>query len=182
MTSMKGIVRQRTRGNTLRQRNRGGSRIKVGRRFIAVAAAFLFFCAALSAAQTTPARRKITFMPSGVSVAVEKAETPEERSKGLMYRTSMGELEGMIFSFEKSARQTFWMYHTRIPLTIIFLDDGLKIVDMQNMAPCAGEDPGVCPVYTSRVNARHAIEVNQGFVEKYRVKFGDYITIRKAGR
>jgi uncharacterized membrane protein (UPF0127 family) len=99
-----------------------------------------------------------------------------------MGRTSMGELEAMIFSFEESARQTFWMYHTRIPLTVIFLDDGLKIVDIQNMAPCPGEDPGACPVYTSRVNARHAIEVNQGFVEKYRVKFGDYITIRKAGR
>jgi uncharacterized membrane protein (UPF0127 family) len=166
----------------MRQENRGWSRIKVGRRSIAAAAAFLFFFAALSAGQTTAARRKITFMPSRVSVAAEMAETPEERSKGLMYRTSMGELEAMIFSFERSARQTFWMYHTRIPLTVIFLDDGLKIVDIQNMAPCPGEDPGACPVYTSRVNARHAIEVNQGFVEKYRVKFGDYITIGKTGR
>ena len=50
---------------------------------------------------------------------------------------------------------------------------------MQNMAPCPGEDPGACPVYTSRLNARHAIEVNQGFVEKYRIKLGDHITIGK---
>ena len=163
----------------MRQRDRHGSRIKVWRQSIAAAAAFLFFSAALSAAQTTAARRKITFVPSGVSVAVEKAETPEQRSKGLMYRTSMGELEGMIFSFEKPARQTFWMYHTRIPLTVIFLDDGLKIVDMQNMAPCPEEDPSACPVYTSRVNACHAIEVNQGFVEKYRIKFGDHVAIGK---
>ena len=165
----------------MRRGDRGGSRIKLGRRSMALAA-FLLFSAALSTSRTAAAGRKITFMPSRVSVAAEKAETPEERSKGLMYRTSMGMREAMIFSFGESTRQTFWMYHTRIPLTVIFLDDGLKIVDIQNMAPCPGEDPGACPVYTSRVNARHAIEVNQGFVEKYRVKFGDYITIRKAGR
>jgi uncharacterized membrane protein (UPF0127 family) len=99
-----------------------------------------------------------------------------------MYRTSLGKREAMLFSFEESARQTFWMYHTRMPLTVIFLDDGLKIVDMQNMAPCPGEDPGACPVYTSRVNARHAIEVNQGFVEKYRIKVGSHVAIGKAGK
>ena len=144
-----------------------------------MATALFFFSAHLSAAQTAAVRRKVTFMPSGVSVAAEMAETAAERSKGLMYRTSMGELEAMMFSFRDSTRLTFWMYHTRIPLTVIFLDDGLKIVDMQNMAPCAGEDPGACPVYTSRVNARHAIEVSQGFVEKYRIKFGDYVAIEK---
>ena len=118
-------------------------------------------------------------MPSGVSVAAEMAETPAERSEGLMYRTSMGELKAMMFSFAESTRLTFWMYHTRIPLTIIFLDDGLKIVDMQNMAPCPGEDPDACPVYASRMNARYAIEVNQGFVEKYRINLGDHITMKK---
>lgn len=82
-----------------------------------------------------------------------------------------------MFSFEESGRLTFWMYHTRIPLTIIFLDEALRIVDMQNMAPCLGEDPGACPVYTSRLNARHAIEVNQGFVEKHRIMLGDHITV-----
>ncbi len=163
----------------MRQGDRAWSRIEVGVRSIAVVMALFYFSTALAAAPAKAAKRKITFMPSGVSVAAEEAETPEERSKGLMYRTSMGEMEAMMFSFEGSARQTFWMYHTRIPLTVIFLDDALRIVDMQNMAPCPGEDPGACPVYTSRVNARHAIEVNQGFVEKHRIKFGDYITIEK---
>ena len=163
----------------MRQKDRDGSRMEVGRRSIAAAMALCLFSAVLSAGQTAAATRKLTFMPSRVSVAAEKAETPEERSKGLMYRTSMGKLEAMMFSFEESGRQAFWMYHTRIPLTVIFLDDAFRIVDMQNMAPCPGEDPGACPVYTSRVNARHAIEVNQGFVEKYRIKFGDYVTIGK---
>jgi uncharacterized membrane protein (UPF0127 family) len=144
--------------------------------------ALFFFSTALAAAPARSAKRKITFMPSGVSVLAEEADTPAERSKGLMYRTSMGELEAMMFSFEGSGRQTFWMYHTLIPLTVIFLDEAYRIVDMQNMAPCPGENPGACLLYTSRVNARHAIEVNQGFPEKYHIKFGDYITIEKTGR
>ncbi len=163
----------------MRQKDRAWSRIEVGLPSIAVVIALCFFFTALSAAPTRAAKRKITFMPSGVSVSAEETETPAERSKGLMYRTSMGELEAMLFSFEESARQAFWMYHTRIPLTVIFLDEAFRIVDMQNMAPCPGEDPGACPVYTSRVNARHAIEVNQGFVKKYRIKFGDYVTFEK---
>jgi len=123
----------------------GPGRREVGRQFIAAVMAIFFFSAALSAGQAAATRRMITFMPSAVSVWAEMAQTPAERSKGLMYRTSMGELEAMMFSFEESTRQTFWMYHTRIPLTVIFLDEALRIVDMQNMAPCPGEDPGACP-------------------------------------
>ena len=163
----------------MRQKDRAWSRIELWRRSIAVVMALFFFSAASAASPARAAKRKITFMPSKVSVVVEEAKTPAERSKGLMYRTSMGELEAMMFSFEESTRQSFWMYHTRIPLTVIFLDETLRIVDMQHMAPCPGENPGACPVYTSRVNARHAIEVNQGFVEKYHITFGDYITIEK---
>lgn len=164
----------------MRHISRGGSRMEVGRRSIAVVTALFFFSVALSAAQAAEARRKITFMPSGVSVSAETADTPAERSKGLMYRTSMGEMEAMLFSFGDSTRLTFWMYHTRIPLTIIFIDEALRIVDMQNMAPCLGEDPDACPVYTSRLNARHAIEVNQGFVEKHRIMLGDRVNIGKS--
>jgi uncharacterized membrane protein (UPF0127 family) len=158
------------------------SSLAIGRSVFSVlllVAALFFFSTALSAAQAAKAGQKLTFIPSGVSVSAESARTPAERSKGLMYRTSMGELEAMLFSFEESTRLTFWMYHTRIPLTIIFLDEAFRIVDMQNMAPCLGEDSGACPIYTSRLNARHAIEVNQGFVEKYHIMLGDHVRIGK---
>ena len=125
-------------------------------------------------------RERITFTPTGVSVRAEKADSPEKRERGLMLRTRLGEKDGMIFYFDVTAYHTFWMYHTLIPLTVIFLDDGLKIVDMQNMSPCPEKNSALCAVYAAQRPARFAIEVNQGFVGKYGIKIGDHVTIESA--
>jgi len=94
-----------------------------------------------------------------------------------MYRSRLAEKDAMMFYFDETAHQAFWMYHTQIPLTVIFLDEGLRIVDMQNMSPCLAKSPEQCPVYASQNPARYAIEVNQGFVGKYGIKIGDRVTI-----
>jgi hypothetical protein len=165
----------------MRQKSPAASPLGRGQR-PAAAAAIVFFAAAFALAQAAGPRQKITFMPSGATALAECAETTAERARGLMFRTSMGEREAMLFSFEAPALQTFWMYHTRIPLTVIFIDDNFRIVDMQDMTPCPSEDPGACPIYTSRLKARHAIEVNQGFAAKYGIKVGDRIVVGKTGR
>src|SRR5262245_5233929 len=51
----------------------------------------------------------------------EIADTPLERQKGLMFRTSMGEKEGMLFLFADEAPRSFWMHNTLIPLDMIFI-------------------------------------------------------------
>jgi len=126
---------------------------------------------------TGTARERITFIPAGVSVLAEKADSPEKRERGLMFRTRLGEKDGMIFYFDVAAYHTFWMYHTLIPLTVIFLDDGLRIVDMQNMSPCLEKNSALCAVYAAQRPARFALEVNQGFVGKYGIKIGDHVTV-----
>jgi uncharacterized membrane protein (UPF0127 family) len=139
------------------------------------ASVLLLFSTALSFGG--PPRQRITFLPSGVSVLAERAATPEERARGLMLRKSLGDSEAMIFCFEESSYLTFWMYHTLIPLTVIFLDEGLKIVDMQHMAPCLAKGADACPVYASRARARYAIEVNERFVGKHRIRMGDRVAL-----
>ena len=96
-----------------------------------------------------------------------------------MYRTSLGQKEGMIFYFDETAYHPFWMYNTRIPLTVIFLDEGLSIVDIRNMWPCLEKNADLCPVYAPSAPVRYAIEVNQGFVAKYGIKIGDRVTIER---
>lgn len=130
---------------------------------------------ALEAAGTV--KERITFRPAGVSVVAEKADSPLKREQGLMHRTRLAEKDAMMFYFDETAHHTFWMYNTLIPLTVIFLDDGLKIVDMQNMSPCLEKNSALCAVYASQSPARYAIEVNQGFVGKYGIKIGDRVTI-----
>ncbi len=140
----------------------------------------LFFPLTAAPGTRKAVRERITFKPAEVTVLAERADSPEKRSQGLMFRTSLGEKDGMIFYFDETAFQTFWMYNTRIPLTVIFLDDALKVVDVIKMSPCHEKNANLCPTYTSQSPARYAIEVNQGFVAKYNINVGDRVTIERA--
>src|ERR1041385_4538351 len=54
---------------------------------------------------------------TGVHVfAVEMAETEAQREKGLMFRKSLPEGQGMLFNFHQEQPFSFWMRNTYIPL------------------------------------------------------------------
>jgi uncharacterized membrane protein (UPF0127 family) len=123
--------------------------------------------------------RQVTFLPANVLLRAEVADTDRTREKGLMYRTYLGENDGMIFYFDQPGHHAFYMYNTRIPLSVIFLNGSLEIVDLQDMAPCMEENPSACPIYAPKAACSYAIEVNQQFVRKYGIKTGDRVRIEK---
>lgn len=104
-----------------------------------------------------------------LTVAVEVADDPEERSKGLMDRETLPPDSGMLFLFDTAEPLTFWMKDTRIPLDIIFFDVQGKFIGADSMVPCE-EDP--CLRYTSTGPANIALEVNQGFVATHGIGEG----------
>lgn len=53
---------------------------------------------------------------------VEIADSPEERSIGLMHREHMASAAGMLFIYERPQRVSFWMENTLIPLDMVFMD------------------------------------------------------------
>ena len=101
-------------------------------------------------------------------VAVELAIDPATQAKGLMYRDSLPENQGMLFVFDRPKQMSFWMRNTHIPLDIgYFTADGV----LREIYPLYPRDE------TSRRSIRSdllfALEVNQGWYEKRGVKPGD---------
>ena len=101
-------------------------------------------------------------------VAVELAIDPATQAKGLMYRDSLPENQGMLFVFDRPKQMSFWMRNTHIPLDIgYFTADGV----LREIYPLYPHDE------TSRRSIRSdllfALEVNQGWYEKQGVKPGD---------
>ena len=92
------------------------------------------------------------------TLAVEVAQSREERAQGLMQRPYLAPHAGMIFLFTRDARHTFWMKNTLIPLDMVFIDAAGKVVDIVAADPCT-RDP--CPTYSPRSAARYVLEVAQ---------------------
>lgn len=109
---------------------------------------------------------------------VEVARTIPQRSRGLMERDQLAERAGMLFLYDRpqSSRNGFWMYRTRIPLDIAFIDEAGRIAEIHRMEPCTASRPGECPVTRPAVPYRAALEVNAGAFETMGVVAGDCVS------
>jgi len=106
---------------------------------------------------------------------VEIADTPQERARGLMYKTSLKENEGMLFVFDKPGIYGFWMKNTLIPLDIIWLDKSKEVVFIkENAQPCLKEN---CSVFKNQKPAKYILEINAGKVKELNLKVGDKLRI-----
>lgn len=102
-------------------------------------------------------------------IQAEVASTPESQQIGLMYRTSMGANAGMLFAFRDKAGHCFWMRNTLIPLSIAFIGDDGRIVNIEEME--AKTENNHCP----QKPVRFALEMNQGWFTQKKIKPGSLI-------
>lgn len=94
-------------------------------------------------------------------IQAELADTPQTREIGLMNRTSLATNSGMLFIFEQKAGHCFWMNNTKIPLSIAFIADDGRIVNIEEMQ--ANTTNNHCP----KAAIRYALEMNkQWFSER----------------
>jgi uncharacterized membrane protein (UPF0127 family) len=144
------------------------------RRFMALA--LMAASGAAVTAQYAMKRTEVVF-PDKTTISVEVAQTDTERQRGLMFRKSLGDDQGMLFVFEEPGFYPFWMKNTLIPLDMLWLDAGGRVVSISEyVPPCKTEE---CPSYppTSQ-SAIYVVEVNAGFVKKHGVTVGDLLEIR----
>jgi len=111
---------------------------------------------------------------SDTEVRSEIADTPLKQMKGLMFRKSLPENEGMLFIFDEEDYYGFWMMNTSIPLDIIWINKDMEIVHIEkNVQPCGI----LCPIYKSKEKAIYILEVNAGFVKKHGIEVGHFVEI-----
>lgn len=105
---------------------------------------------------------------------VEIADTFKQREIGLMNRTELAERSGMLFVFEQTSEQAFWMKNTLIPLDIVFIDENFQIETIARDAqPCKEVH---CPLYSSGLPIRYVLELKGGATDKLGIKEGDKVT------
>jgi uncharacterized membrane protein (UPF0127 family) len=129
-------------------------------------------------------RLRIARASDTIAVTVELARTAEEKQLGLMERRSLGENAGMLFLYDSTQASTsgFWMYRTRIPLDIAFIDSAGTIRSIQQMTPCASDIAGVCPTYPANAPYRFALEVNAGYFAKHGIGVGHRVVLADTSR
>ncbi len=122
-----------------------------------------------AAGQTQGAQPKLPAIEilAGIhKIRAEVASDPTSRSNGLMFREALGPNEGMLFVFERPGSQCFWMKNTRIPLSIAFIDDNGRVVNIADMKPF--DESSHC----SAKAVRFALEMDQGWFAKRGVAAG----------
>jgi len=100
------------------------------------------------------------------NIRAEVARTPLQTQTGMMLRTEMAPHEGMLFAFDGLERRCFWMKNTLLPLSIAFIADDGRIVNLADMQPQSEQS------HCSTEPVRFALEMNQGWFAKRGIKPG----------
>lgn len=90
-------------------------------------------------------------------IEAEVAATSESRQTGMMLRTSMPSHRGMLFVFPEVAKHCMWMRNTLVPLSVAFLDEKGRILNVEDMQPKTEDN------HCSAGPARYALEMNLGW-------------------
>ena len=147
----------------------------------------LVFCSGLCAslllsaaaqAQTGPQPRlPMIDLSAGIHIIkTEVAQTPEQQATGMMFRREMGTNEGMLFANDEPGMRCFWMRNTLLPLSIAFIADDGRIVNIADMEPQSERS------HCSAQPVRFALEVNKGWFAKRGIKAGSRIQGRPFSR
>ena len=118
----------------------------------------------------------VAIFPSGAEYSLELARTDQERALGYMFRQEVTSHEGMLFLFDATGVQPFWMRNCMVSLDIIWLDEKLQVVHIaQDAPPCPAG--GECPSIEPSAASRYVLEVAAGQAATHGLRVGDVVVI-----
>lgn len=151
-------------------------------------AAFGFFIPGLGALVSTgdvagaePAARateKLELVTASgvVTLDVELADTPARQALGLMYRTSLPDRYGMLFTNDPPRESSMWMRNTYIPLDMVFIRADGTVHRIAEMTEPHSEE-----VISSNGPVAAVLEIAGGSARKLGLKPGDTVRHRHFG-
>ncbi len=109
-----------------------------------------------------------------VPLRLDLARTAAQQQLGLMERRQLSARAGMLFVYDSMQPPDagFWMFRTRIPLDIAFLDSAGVIRTIRTMVPCPTTLAQGCPTYEPGTRYRYALEVNAGALKGWSADTG----------
>jgi uncharacterized membrane protein (UPF0127 family) len=99
-------------------------------------------------------------------IEAEIANTTDSRMTGLMHRKFMPIQRGMLFVFPTPGTHCMWMRNTDLPLSVAFLDDKGRILNIEDMKPHTEDN------HCAAQPARYALEMNLGWFKARGIKAG----------
>ncbi len=107
-----------------------------------------------------PVRAQLPVVELGAGMHVIRAELAADdpsRMRGLMFRKALGPNQGMLFVFDEATTHCMWMKNTYVPLSVAFLDERARVINIADMTPHSEESH--CAVRP----ARYALEMARGW-------------------
>jgi len=101
---------------------------------------------------------------------VEVARTQAEQARGLMFRTTMGPDEGMLFPYDQPRVLSFWMKNTVLSLDIIFIGPDHRVINIADHAVPYSEES-----LTSDAPAIAVLELNAGRAQQLGIVGGSRV-------
>ena len=136
-----------------------------------LAALFLLVLACMSVLGATFSTEQLvvrTREGKEIAFTVELAVAANQRQQGLMDRRAMAADHGMLFDFGETRRVYMWMKNTYLPLDMLFIDQGGRIVLVRaDTVPLSEE------IVDSREPVRFVLELNAGTAARLGIEPGD---------
>jgi uncharacterized protein len=110
-------------------------------------------------------------------ITAEIARTHQEQPvsievvTGMMWRTNMAEMDGMLFVFPRADFRSFWMRNTLLPLSCAYIDPNGIIVELHDMKP-----RDLTSIRSSSDQIQYVLEMNQGWFQRHNVTPGTAIS------
>ena len=103
------------------------------------------------------------------SFVTELAATNAQQARGMMFRTEMGDDEGMLFPSYTPQARSFWMKNTPLALDIIFVGIDGRITNIEAGVPYSTDS------VFSDGPASAVFEIRGGLSEELGIKPGDMV-------